>query len=102
MNSLKKIHKYKNGKKNISIRSVKVQHGLIKSICYIINNKCAYAPDISREFPKDIKYFKNLKYLVIDCLIYKHHQLALSTTYMFYSDEDQMVETCRHKHQLPI
>ena len=73
MNSLKKIHKYKNDKKNILIRSVKVQHGLIKSICYIINNKCAYAPDISRIFPKDIKYFKNLKYLVIDCLRYKPH-----------------------------
>ena len=73
MNNLKKKHSYIDGKDKISIRSIKAQHGLIKSICYIINKKCAYAPDVSKIYPKDIKYFKNLKYLIIDCLRYSPH-----------------------------
>ena len=32
-----------------------------------------YAPDVNRIYEKDFKYFKNLKYLVIDCLRYKQH-----------------------------
>ena len=39
---LKKIHTFKDKKKIIIIRSIKVQHGSIKSNCYIVNNKCAY------------------------------------------------------------
>ena len=73
MNELKKLHVYKDCKNKIIIRSVSVQHGSIKSICYIINNKCAYAPDVNKIFPKDLKYFMNLKYLVIDCLRYSPH-----------------------------
>jgi len=73
MNELKKLHIYKDSKNKIIIRSVTVQHGPIKSICYIINNKCAYAPDVNKIFSKDLKYFRNLKYLVIDCLRYLPH-----------------------------
>ena len=70
---LKKIHTFKDKKKIIIIRSIKVQHGSIKSNCYIVNNKCAYAPDVSRIYTKDVKYFKNIEYLIIDCLRYKEH-----------------------------
>ena len=71
--NLKKVHVYNKLNDIIKLRSIRVQHGSIKSICYIINNKCAYAPDVNKIFPKDLKYFKNLKYLVIDCLRYKPH-----------------------------
>ena len=73
MNNVKKMNNYKFGKEKISIKSIPVQHGKINSICYIINNKCAYAPDINKIYQKDLIHFKNLKYLVIDCLRYDPH-----------------------------
>ena len=73
LNSLKKIHKYGLGKDLVTLKSIKVQHGLIDSISYIINNKCAYASDVNKIYSKDLNKFKNLKYLVIDCLRYKYH-----------------------------
>ena len=73
MNRVKKLHNYKYGKEKILIKSIPVQHGKINSICYIINNKCAYAPDINKIYPKDLMHFKNLKYLIIDCLRYDPH-----------------------------
>ena len=73
MKKLKKLHIYKDSNNKIIIRSIIVQHGSIKSVCYVINNKCLYAPDINRIYTKDLKYFKNLKYLIVDCLRYKPH-----------------------------
>jgi len=73
MNNVKKMHNYKFGKEKISIKSIPVQHGKINSICYIINNKCAYAPDIKKIYKKDLIHFKNLEYLVVDCLRYEPH-----------------------------
>ena len=58
---------------NLKIRTVMVRHGSINSVCYIINDKCAYAPDVNEVFLKDLKYFRKLKYLIIDCLRYKKH-----------------------------
>ena len=60
-------------RKNILIKPIKVQHGKVQSICYIINKKLAYISDVSKIYKKDNKYFKNLKYLIIDCLWYKNH-----------------------------
>ena len=60
-------------KTKITIKSLKVHHGSIKSICYIINDKCAYAPDVNKIDNKDLKYLKNLKYLIVDCLRYNFH-----------------------------
>ena len=60
-------------KTQITIKSLKVHHGSIKSICYIINDKCAYAPDVNKIDSKDLKYLKNLKYLIVDCLRYNFH-----------------------------
>ena len=71
--TLKKKHILKDYKKKIVIKSLKVHHGSIKSICYIINDDCAYAPDVNKIDNKDLKYLKNIKYLVVDCLRYNYH-----------------------------
>ena len=73
INNLKKYHQITNKNKKIIIESIPVQHGDIKSICYIIDKKLAYASDISLFFKKDYKKLKNLEYLVIDCLWYRNH-----------------------------
>ena len=59
--------------RRIIIKTLKVHHGSIKSICYIINDKCAYAPDVNKIDDKDLKHLKNLKYLIVDCLRYNFH-----------------------------
>ena len=59
--------------KKISIKSIEVQHGKVKSNCFIIDKKLAYISDVSKIYEKDFKYFKNLKYLILDCLWYKFH-----------------------------
>ena len=45
-----------------------VEHGKVKSNCFIINKKLAYISDVSKIYKKDYKFFKNLQYLIIDCL----------------------------------
>ena len=73
LNLVKNKFYVKNGSKKISVRSLKVKHGKVKSICYIFDRKLAYISDVSKIYNKDFKYFKNLKYLIIDCLWYKFH-----------------------------
>ena len=73
LNNFNKKIFIKNKKKNILIKPIKVQHGNVYSICYIIDKKLAYISDVSEIYKKDYKYFKNLKYLIIDCLWYKNH-----------------------------
>ena len=73
MNSLREIHLFKDNKDKISIRSVKVKHGGIESMAFIINKSCAYISDANEIYNKDLKYFKNLNFFVIDCLRYKYH-----------------------------
>ena len=73
LNLLKKKHSFKNKKNKILIQSIPVEHGKIKSICYLINNKIAYASDISLFYNKDLKLLKKLDYFIIDCLWYKKH-----------------------------
>ncbi len=68
----------KDGKKIIKIKPVKVKHGNVDSICYIIDQKLAYISDVSEIKRKDFKYFKNLKFLVIDCLWIKYHPSHLN------------------------
>ncbi len=69
--NLKKIHRF--SKNNINIRSFEVTHGSIKSLCYTINSKLAYASDVNFINKKYYTYLKNLKYLVIDCLREEPH-----------------------------
>ncbi len=68
----------KDSNKKKHIKPIKVQHGKVNSICYIIDKKLAYISDVSKIFKKDFKYFKNLKYLIIDCLWYRHHPSHLN------------------------
>ena len=63
----------KNYNKKIYIKPISVDHGNVKSTCYIIDKKLAYISDISDISNKNLKYFKNLKYLIIDCLWYNFH-----------------------------
>ncbi|MBD1140700.1 MBL fold metallo-hydrolase [Pelagibacterales bacterium SAG-MED39] len=58
---------------SINIQTVPVKHGLIESMSFIINNKLAYLPDTNKIYMKDYKFFKNLEYMVIDCLRFKPH-----------------------------
>ncbi len=73
LNKLKKKHVFKNKINKITIESIPVEHGKIKSICYLINKKLAYASDISLFYQKDYKKLMNLDYFIIDCLRYKNH-----------------------------
>ena len=73
LKTLKKIFYLGNQKKKIKIRAIPIKHGLIDSIAYIINDKLAYASDANMFYKKDFKYFKDLKYLIIDCLRFKKH-----------------------------
>ena len=73
---LKKLQKnfnlgsYKN---RINVKTIPVKHGLIDSIAYIFNDKIAYLSDANKIYNKNIKDFKNLKYLIIDCLRFNKH-----------------------------
>ena len=73
LNNLPKNIFTKNNKRKILIKSIVVEHGKVKSNCFIINKKLAYISDVSKIYEKDYKYFKNLKYLIIDCLWYNYH-----------------------------
>jgi phosphoribosyl 1,2-cyclic phosphate phosphodiesterase len=78
LNSISKKLFLKDGKKKLPIKPVKVKHGKVDSICYIIDKKLAYISDVSDIDKKDFKYFKNLKFLIIDCLWLKHHPSHLN------------------------
>ena len=69
----KKELNFRHKNEEISIINVPVKHGLINSLCYIINKKLAYASDINLIYKKDLKLFHNLEFLVIDCLRFKPH-----------------------------
>ena len=68
----------KDSKKQKKIRAVKVKHGKVQAICYIIDKKLAYISDVSEIHTKDFRYFNNLKYLIIDCLWYRNHPSHLN------------------------
>ena len=70
LNKLKNDFFTLNNNRKIKIKSVEVDHGKIISNCFIIDEKLAYISDVSKIYKKDYKYFKNLKYLIIDCLWY--------------------------------
>jgi phosphoribosyl 1,2-cyclic phosphate phosphodiesterase len=73
LKNLKNKQSFKIKNKKLSIQSIKVKHGKIKSICYLLNNRLAYASDISHFFKKDLNLLKNLDYFIIDCLWFKNH-----------------------------
>ena len=73
LNDLKKEHVFNNKNMKISIKAIPVKHGNIESICFMINNKLAYASDVSLIYKKDLNLLKNLDYFVVDCLWQKNH-----------------------------
>jgi len=73
LNNLKKKHIFINNNESILVESVEVKHGMIDSICYIINKKLAYASDISLIYNKNLNQFKKLDYFIVDCLWYRDH-----------------------------
>ena len=73
LNILKNKHIFKNKNKKILIESIPTEHGNIESICYLINQKLAYASDISLFYKKDYKKLTKLDYLIVDCLWYRNH-----------------------------
>ena len=78
LNSINQKLFIKDGRKNRKIIPIKVKHGKVNSICYIIDKKIAYISDVSKINEKDYKYFKNLNYLIIDCLWYRYHPSHLN------------------------
>ena len=78
LNRIKKKLYFTDIKKKILIETVTVKHGMVKSICYIIEKKVAYISDVSEISKKDYHLFKNLKYLILDCLWYKKHPSHLN------------------------
>ena len=78
LNSINQKLSIKDGKKNRKVIPIKVKHGKVSSICYIIDKKLAYISDVSEINEKDYKYFKNLNYLIIDCLWYRYHPSHLN------------------------
>ena len=78
MNSLKKDLLILDGKKKLNVRAIEVKHGKVDSVCYIIDKKIAYISDISDISKKDYKFFRNLKFLIIDCLWLRYHPSHLN------------------------
>ena len=66
LNALNKKHRFIKNK--IIIKSFEVSHGSINSLCYVINDKLAYASDASFIKKKDYSKIYKLKYFIIDCL----------------------------------
>ena len=56
----------------ITFKSMKVKHGKINSIGYIVNNS-AYISDCNKLSRSNIIKLKNLKYFIIDCLRFNPH-----------------------------
>ena len=78
LNNINKKLFIKDGIKKKSIIPIKVKHGKVDCICYIVDSKLAYISDVSSINIKDYKYFKNLNYLILDCLWLKHHPSHLN------------------------
>jgi phosphoribosyl 1,2-cyclic phosphate phosphodiesterase len=78
LNSITKKLSIKDDKKRLHVRSIKVKHGKVDSTCFIIDKKLAYISDISDIKKKNYKYFRNLKYLIIDCLWIRFHPSHLN------------------------
>ena len=74
---LKKNMMFKSNE-NLNIKTIPVPHGKIMCMSFVFNKKLAYASDLHDIYKKDLKYFKKLKFLVIDCLRYSKHPAHLN------------------------
>tara|TARA_B100000700_G_scaffold121544_1_gene136424 strand:+ start:845 stop:1618 length:774 start_codon:yes stop_codon:yes gene_type:complete len=71
LKKLKKKHSFLGNK--ITIKSFEVKHGSINSVCYIFNDKIAYASDVNFINKKHYSKIINLKYFIVDCLREEFH-----------------------------
>ena len=78
LNSIHNKLSISDNKKKIYIQPIKVKHGNVNSICYIIDKRLAYISDVSFISKKNFKYFENLEYLIIDCLWLRYHPSHLN------------------------
>ena len=78
LNRIRNNLELKNFKKRIKIKPIMVDHGNVKSTCYIIDKKLAYISDVSDINKNDFKYFQKLDFLIIDCLWYDYHPSHLN------------------------
>ena len=60
-------------KEEVFFKAIKIKHGEINSTAYIFE-KTAYISDSNDLSIVEMKQFKNLKYLIIDCLQFKNHR----------------------------
>ena len=95
LNKLNKNLHVINNKKKIKIKSILVEHGNVKSNCFIFDNKIAYISDVSKIYNKDFKYFKNINYLIIDCLWYRFHP-----SHFNLAKSMEMIEIFKPKHSI--
>ena len=71
-NIIKNNFQVKIKKKRAKFKSFEVQHGKIKATAYVFN-KIAYISDCNFIDKKNLKYLKNLNYLILDCLRVAKH-----------------------------
>ena len=73
LNLIKNKLIFKEKKSKLRIKCITVKHGPINSLSFIINDKLAYASDVNKIYSKDLRYFKNLKFFIVDCLRFSKH-----------------------------
>ena len=73
LNKLKKNFFLIDNDRKVNVKTIQVDHGNVKSNCFIIDKKLAYISDVSKVYNNDYSYFKSLRYLIIDCLWYNYH-----------------------------
>jgi len=86
-NIIKKIFSLGKYNEKINFNTKQVTHGLIKTTAYVIENT-AYISDCNDMSIVNMKIFKNLKHLVIDCLRIK------KSTVHFNLEEALYVHSC--------
>ena len=71
-NIIKKNFSIKKNKSKLSFKAFEINHGLIKATGYVME-KIAYLSDCSSVPKKNLKYLKNLNFLILDCLKIDKH-----------------------------
>jgi len=71
-NVISKSFSIRKKKTKLDVKAFEVTHGLIKSTGYLIN-KIAYISDCNNVSLKNMRYLKNLNYLILDCLKINKH-----------------------------